>query len=382
MNRMVKLLFAITLVIGTAGCSLDGLTVDSSVHEGRWLNGRWLNGRWLNGTSTFVTAAYPNRTMVDGVVLFGTKLGAAEVDDVEVFATELSSAPWGISGTDFVGATMSAIDNDRNPLTLRIDDIIPQPSGLFYYEITAIYEEREEPLCEPTEPPEHMSEEDREKFDRSNGRAVPIAGIWNHKIGERGAGGKIPGSAAHGITFGCLNVGATAKCVQMGYWPWLDRDHDLAHQSCVRMVRADYCGNGMSWTENGTPIDVEDEIPEQFFAEYIPHNHDDAWVFEATWGPDGASCIEAYRYETENKQFKMSVEEAIERKLCPNIPRPVDFEDADNVLGEAPAGQREGMNLCDWQQPEECDPTVQTCPVDQGMDYDIFGFTVVNANVN
>lgn len=51
--------------------------------------------------------------------------------------------------------------------------------------------------------------------------------------------------------------GGIAKCVDMGYKPWTSAADEL-HQACVRMVRADFCGDGVPFTVDGTAIDVQD----------------------------------------------------------------------------------------------------------------------------
>ncbi len=65
-----------------------------------------------------------------------------------------------------------------------------------------------------------------------------------------------------GFAFTCTS-GAEGKCVLMGYRPWEIRDdvpmRDL-HRACIRMVRADYGGDGVSTTRDGTLIDVFDRF--------------------------------------------------------------------------------------------------------------------------
>jgi ADYC domain len=82
--------------------------------------------------------------------------------------------------------------------------------------------------------------------------------------------------------------GAEGKCVRFGYKPWRQSpDGALAayYQTCVRLVRADYCGDGTGHTVNGTLIDLFDKIGIQR-DEPAP-----GMTFEAAWGPDGAVCV-------------------------------------------------------------------------------------------
>lgn len=365
-HPIITLLAAATVASLAPGCGFDDLSVGTSSHNGRYLNGRYLNGRYLNGTSAFVAAAYPNAGTYEGVELFGTYLKGERLTDVGVSATVLqgkSEGSW-ISGTDFEGATMAALDTSGNVIKLHIDKIFPDPSGsgLWFYGITAVTAAGKEPLCVD--------------YDGNPVAAIPVAGIWDHHEGHPGDGGKIPFSTNDGITFGCQHVGATAKCVELGYWPWLDANHELAHESCVRMIRADYCGDGRSWTHNGTLIDIEDEIPEQLFETYDPTIKQKLWVFEATWGPNGASCIENFRYDDYNPDLDTTLHDEVKLGQCPNLPMAIDEGDARRFLNKYPVGERAGENLCDWT-PPKCNPKVQSCPYDYGADY--FKFTTVNA---
>jgi hypothetical protein len=83
--------------------------------------------------------------------------------------------------------------------------------------------------------------------------------------------------------------GAQGKCVRFGYGPWRQaRDGRPMldwFNACVRMLRADYCGDGRAFTRDGTLIDLYDRIGIQTV--------DNALVasFEAAWGPAGAICV-------------------------------------------------------------------------------------------
>jgi len=83
--------------------------------------------------------------------------------------------------------------------------------------------------------------------------------------------------------------GAEGKCIRFGYKPWRSRPdgEPLApyYQACVRLVRADYCGDRIGHTRNGTPIDLFDKVGVQD-DEVAP-----GMTLEAAWGPDGAVCV-------------------------------------------------------------------------------------------
>ena len=81
--------------------------------------------------------------------------------------------------------------------------------------------------------------------------------------------------------------GVIAKCVDWGYAPWaLGAD---VHQSCTRLARADYCGDGRPWTLDGTTIDAYDVLGVQ------ARLGDPSFGFEAAWGEHGAICVNETR---------------------------------------------------------------------------------------
>lgn len=109
--------------------------------------------------------------------------------------------------------------------------------------------------------------------------AIPLSGYWDS--------GKEHVNQPDVITFACTNS-PLAKCVRWGYKPWKTvngaslRDHHLA---CVRMTRADYCGDGQPHTKDGTLIDIYDGMGIQKRVEQKD------MVFEAAWGPRGAVYV-------------------------------------------------------------------------------------------
>ena len=97
------------------------------------------------------------------------------------------------------------------------------------------------------------------------------------------------------ITLTCAS-GAVGKCVRFGYRPWAKRAHgeDLTpyHAACVHLVRADYAGDGVAHTKNGTDIDLYDRIGIQSSESQA----DPKFTFEAGWSPTGAVCVAHTRW--------------------------------------------------------------------------------------
>jgi hypothetical protein len=138
-----------------------------------------------------------------------------------------------------------------------------------------------------------LSEQDAESGEWRN---LCLPGPDGRRLGFPLAGAFTPDGryeAARGrILLTCIG-GAEGKCVRFGYKPWgIGPDNvSLApyFQACVRLVRADYCGDGTAHTRDGTPIDIFDTVGIQR-AGTTPE-----MTFEAVWGPDGAVCVRRTR---------------------------------------------------------------------------------------
>lgn len=112
--------------------------------------------------------------------------------------------------------------------------------------------------------------------------AVLLADVWDPETGV-----KITPRPTDAVTIACVDA-ALGKCAVWGYRPWASEGGEpLAdyHQACTRMVRADYCGDGVSHTKDGTPIHVLDELGIEALDELVQ------FVIEAEWAPDGAVCL-------------------------------------------------------------------------------------------
>lgn len=178
-----------------------------------------------------------------------------------------------IQKTTVIGATLTSFDEQGRSQILKITAAQPDPNDVAQeiYLYTVLYQHAEgawQPLCQP----------DAEGMTK----AIPLSGRWDQ------TGAHIDDGS---ITFACTN-GALAKCVRWGYKPWKTvggeslRDY---HQACTRMVRADYCGDGISHTQNGIPIDVYDRLGIR------KQSQESGMTFEAAWGTDGAIQVNRTR---------------------------------------------------------------------------------------
>ena len=99
--------------------------------------------------------------------------------------------------------------------------------------------------------------------------------------------------AAPGVFEITCTAGAQGKCVRFGYRPWETspdgRSMRPLYNACIRMVRADYGGQGDGTTRDGVLIDIYDDLKIQT-AELI-----DGQDFEAAWTSEGAVCVRHVR---------------------------------------------------------------------------------------
>ncbi len=304
-SRFLALLLLPCALASLAGCGgepaedeLGESTLAVKARNGRPVNGRPVNGRPVNGpsfsggelesvpVSTFRTALGP----VSSVALRGTRLtGRVTVSGTSRLLEDFTGVRMiGKFRTSWASPTSTLVD-----VPLRIQRVVT--SGLDA--AVTLYEVEYEvagtggfgtwmPLC------------DTDVHGRAN-RAIAVAGTWDLRNGKKTA-------TTGALTLSCTR-GAVGKCVEsvpgtgfVGYKPWTTRtecrtsllgtrecrtvplsDH---HQACVRMMRADYCGDGQPMTTDGRQIDVSDSLS--------GGNADTAsWGVEATWSPSGATCV-------------------------------------------------------------------------------------------
>lgn len=181
-----------------------------------------------------------------------------------------------LSQSALIGAVLTLDDAKGARITFRIDEAIPDPkdpSGeiiLYRFMVRDAATGRWRNMCGPD--PDGVS------------MGFPLAGVWS-SAGEHLASGQT-------FNLTCTS-GANAKCVRMGYKPWKKTEDGTPlwkhHQACTRMMRADYCGDGVSYTKDGTLINIYDRKGIQVSDPSLGLD------FEAAWGPDGAVCVRKVR---------------------------------------------------------------------------------------
>jgi len=85
--------------------------------------------------------------------------------------------------------------------------------------------------------------------------------------------------------------GVQAKCLRWGYQPWRQAPFggmSLApyFEACLRLARADHCGDGVTGTSEGNLIDIYDRVGVQ-----APEVDPGELRFEAGWDGQGAVCV-------------------------------------------------------------------------------------------
>ena len=264
----------------TNGMSLNGMSLNGMSLNGMSLNGMSLNGMSLNGMS--LNGMSLNGMSLNGMSLNGMSLNGMSLNGMSLNGSQLAGVTTdgqALAGEALVGAEVRGLLSNGATLPIRIDDAtaLPAPSAdVWGYAVSYGVDSGWIPLCGTDAGGEPVL-------------AVPLAGTWNHGVGE---GGGAWTASADRFTFACRGTALT-KCVELGYKPWQSaggvslRDH---HQACTRMLRADYCGNGQPGTLDGWKVNLYDQIGVQGDTESGAE-----WVFEARWTASGAVCVDEVR---------------------------------------------------------------------------------------
>jgi hypothetical protein len=241
------------------------------------LNGTELNGSNINGSN--INGSNINGMSLVGFKFTGATQGGVALTNLRVemgeLVAELNSAT--VRGPALAGARLQALAKVPNTsttenITYRIATVAAEvghdPTGTgstFLYTVERLDGAQWVAGC-PVGP----------DGDRA---AIPLAAEWDEN------GNRTDDSSM--FTLACTS-GAIAKCYRWGYRPWVTGRGDLVamHWTCTRLARADYCGNGTSYTYDGHLIDVWDNLTPQIqFQAAVPGN------FDAGWNTSGATCI-------------------------------------------------------------------------------------------
>jgi hypothetical protein len=213
-------------------------------------------------------------TAIAVALLFGRAAAALEVGVEGTAFRVVDDSGRVLAQEELVGITLTIADPAGTAMAVRIDGVEPDPVDP---EITLYTLSRQDPATGEWENACPPGPDGRRQ-------AFPLAGRWTT------SGEHVPDATGFNLT---CTAGAIGKCVRFGYKPWRRLpdgttlwDH---HQACVRMMRADYCGDGRSFTRDGTLIAFHDRLGIQK-GEPAP-----GMRFEAGWGKDGAVCVARVR---------------------------------------------------------------------------------------
>jgi hypothetical protein len=276
MNRYIVL--GIT-ALGTPACAVEP---PSGIHEQpiMQMQGSGLQGIVLQGLVQGMT--------MDGFRFSGATLNGAALSSFRLEKGELVGVQGSVTrrGTALVNAHLFAEVQNGHP-----------PSTAVEYRITAIAAEN--PMYDPTGTGNTFLYTLEQNVDNTgnwqpacaadrDGRhvAIPLADTWNDK-GNRN-------SSAMLFTLACT-TSAIAECYRWGYRPWATGHGNLTitHWACTRLARADYCGDGVQHTLDGTLINVWDNLASPIQAQGTTPQ---GMSFEAAWDQTGALCLSHPRW--------------------------------------------------------------------------------------
>jgi hypothetical protein len=262
-------------------------------------------------------------TELQGILLQGTQIQGMTLQGFEFASATLNGAPLvnfrldkgelmgeqnGITvrGTALINAHIFAEFQNKN--------VHPPQNAVVEYRVTGIVPE--DPIYDPTQTGATFLYTLEQNVDGTgtwqlacpadnDGRsaAIPLADVWDEK-GSRN-------SSAPLFTLGCTTA-TIATCYRWGYRPWVTGFGNLkiTHWTCTRLVRADYCGDGVSHTVEGTRINMWDNLSPQIRAQGTTPP---GMSFEAAWDQNGALCLSHARW---------SLGGTVAAAACPNRLKP------------------------------------------------------------
>ncbi len=245
----------------------DEVTFRSTLDNGIESNGAKLNGAKLNGAKL-------NGAKLNGITLAGASLLGNAITGLQFQSGSLLKAFDQGSQSYRTGAQLANlilnldIDTIGNGKKIKINSVVQsgtQPTVYFYDVHNEVSAGNFETICR-------------------DGGGTPTTAIPVPKAYDPDTTARLADTNA--LTWACRGA-ALAKGIEWGYVPWTSAEMEDAHEAAVRMIRADYCGDGVTHTTNGNAIDVSDKWNIQ--------TPDTTWPIEAKWGPNGAVCLNTPR---------------------------------------------------------------------------------------
>lgn len=174
----------------------------------------------------------------------------------------------GVAGTEF---TITNKAGKKITLQIRNVELDPEDPDKEIHLYTVFYKVEDEKewrrLCKPT-------------YNDQEGRAVLVSEVWDNYL-----------ETNNSFPFYCSS-GNIVKCLRMGYKPSkVVNGQSLKnyHRACLRMMKADYCGDGTPHTRDGIQVQIYDPLGIQEKVN-VPE-----LTFEGAWNEDGAVCLKKTR---------------------------------------------------------------------------------------
>ena len=243
---------------------IGDLDREGRVVNGRVINGRLINGRLINGTTFNGVVA---SVSLDHVLVGGTYQNLVTLAGGK-FTKNTTT------GTGFNGAIFDATLSTGQIVPLKITSVRQAAADLWAYKLSYQTDTGWVTYCRDAAGAEV--------------EAYALNGVWSLAEGVAGGGNRT--AVTNKFTFACRVTGALGKCVDFGYVPWRTVGGTTLlsyHDTCVRAVRADWCGDGKAWTVDGTTINLYDRK--------LVQTDTDTWSPEAEWSPNGAVCLNTTR---------------------------------------------------------------------------------------
>lgn len=247
-------------------------------------NGDVLNARGWNSEASNArgwNSESVNTVTYQGISFAGASIGGVSLVGVTIVDGKLvgnrQSDSVQLSGSFLKNARMKGRYSNLAEVDIRIDDVIHDnvyDVDWNYVSVSFDSGSSWQPYCKNGEP------------------VLPVKNRWsatNSRVNDPSV-----------FTFAC-DMAALAKCVKWGYNPQRSKQEcdgagnckqqqlDDWHEACSRLVTADYCGDGVPHTRNGTAIDIYDNLNIQTRAGTLRG-------VEADWTANGARCIRQTRW--------------------------------------------------------------------------------------
>jgi hypothetical protein len=291
----IRLGFLLSTLAIVSGCAFQESETHETVTEhsaafafqntvslnGGGINGGGINGGGINGSNANLVGYTFDLTTVSGATINGATINGAWIENGTLKAMREDGTV--VSGQALVGAKVTGNLDNGESVTLRLDALESFTSAVgtalprYTISYTGPNSTTRAYVCGKNDAGEPL-------------KTIPIAGRWNFEQGVPEGGSKEESSTL--VTFACQGF-AVYKCIDYGYPPWKKVNGvslSNHHQACVRMLRADYCGDGRSWTVNGTVINMYDSLGIQLDTE--------SWAIEAEWSIEGARCLSHQRIQS------------------------------------------------------------------------------------